>query len=234
MSKNIENCSEFASNGTENVQTQNFKENIGGEKTWNTIFSLPLSKSKLTSKILCLKHPVDKPDFILVDIRAFYHNGRASRNGVCMTQFEFDQLGHILVRARDIPHKMPNKSGGRILYSVPKPKRAVELKQHVNDKFRKVYLSCEDCHKIIDNFGTIYKMIVENDMKSRGLEFTDDNWANQVTENKPNFNRPICIDTSFLAMKNGNRCTLQPIKSYDIRDMLAKQSVQDEKPMILN
>ena len=221
-----------------NVQTQNVKDNIGGEKTWNTIFTLPLSKSKLTSKVLCLKHPVDKPDFILVDIRAFYHNGRASRNGVCMTQFEFDRLGQILVRARDIPHKMPNKNGGRILYSVPKPKRAVELKQHVNDKFRKVYLSGEDCHKIIDNFGTIYKMIVENDMKARGTEFTEEKWANEVTEDKTNFGMPFMFGDSIVAMRNGPRCTLQVLPSDvgNIRNMFnsSKQPNPEEKPMNVN
>src|ERR1700712_2996728 len=117
---------------SENVPTN---KNSDG---WTTLHSIILSKSESASKVLALKSPKDNSSFILTDIRVFCDNGRATRYGVCLTQFEFDYLARVLVYAKQFEQELNNKTGTRRLLIKPKPNiNGVAITQTVNDRVRR-------------------------------------------------------------------------------------------------
>ena len=129
---------------------------------WVTITRVELSKSPKTTKFLTLKHPKFNIDFILADLRIFNDSGRATRNGVCLTEFEFDYLAKVLVFAKTVEQRLVNKTGARILCIRPKEKiRGVELTQTVNDRVRKLRLNEAECTKIVNDYGSYYSIIEE-------------------------------------------------------------------------
>ena len=140
-------------------------ENSTQSSSWTTLHSIILSKSVKSkcTKILSLRQPNDNRDFILVDMRIYLENGRPTQYGVCLTEFEFNQLAKFLVLAKDVAQEYLNKSGARRLLVKPKPSiDGVEVTQDVNDRSRKLSLNGFECRKIIEKYGAFYMLI--NDM----------------------------------------------------------------------
>ena len=150
---------------SEQNQIQTFSSECASNASdvWKTIHSIIISKSVNTLKMLTLKHPSNDENFILADLRVFTSSsGRATRYGVCMTEFEYDYFTKVLLFARNCEQTLKNKSGARVLTISPKPSiGGVEVTQSVNDKIRKIALTGVDCSNIIENYGSIYNIIDE-------------------------------------------------------------------------
>ena len=130
--------------------------------TWTTLHSIIISKSRRASKLLSLKHPNNNKDFLLADLRVYYDNGRPTRNGICLTEFEFNYFAHALAYAQEIEQSSINRTGERSL--VIKPNNAikgVEIIQTCKGKIRKINLNGEECKKIIQNYGSFYSILDE-------------------------------------------------------------------------
>lgn len=134
-------------------------KSVKNDSEWTTLYAKVISKTKRTSKVLTLKHPDNKEDFILADIRVFYFNGKSSRHGVCMTEFEFDYFVRYLLYDRNFEQSLENKTGARILTIKPNPKNGgVDLIQTVNDKTKRIFLNSNECKEIKDKHGSFYHM----------------------------------------------------------------------------
>lgn len=140
------------------------EKNFGryNESDWVIINCVELSKTTKCSKILTLKHPKNNNEFILADLRIFNNRGRATKNGVCLTEFEFDYLTRVLVHAKEVEQTNVNKTGARILCISPKPYiEGVEITQTVNDRVRKLRLNEFECKKLVNDYESYYSIIDE-------------------------------------------------------------------------
>ena len=142
---------------------QNVVEKVSekyNESEWVIINCVELSKTEKSSKILTLKHPKNNNEFILADLRIYNATGRPTRNGVCLTEFEFDYLARVLVYAKEIEQRHVNKTGARILCIKPHLKiKGVEIIQTVNDRVRRLRLNNYECKKLINDYGSYYSII---------------------------------------------------------------------------
>ena len=167
-------------------------ESSAQSSSWTTLHSIIISKSVKSqcNKIISLRQPNDNRDFILVDIRIYLKNGVPTQYGICLTDFEFNQLAKSLVLAKDVTQIYLNKSGARRLMVKPKPSiRGVEITQDVNDRRRKISLNEVECRLLIEKYDTFYKLI--NDMMPDDL--SDFEELEEVVPNEsdsPNLEKP--------------------------------------------
>ena len=178
QSENVVQASESVFQNSENLpQTNSFdnkrhsSENVPQlnqsvlktqNNEWTTLHSIVLTKLVNTTKVLSLKHPNNNKNFILADLRVYYDNGKATRNGVCLTEYEFNYLARVLVYARCFEQTLVNKTGARSLVIKPNTKiGGVQITQAINDRIRKLNLTGLECGKIIDNYGSFYHIIEE-------------------------------------------------------------------------
>ena len=147
-------------------------------------------RKSFVRKVLSLKHPKDNPDLLLVDIRSTFNN-RPSKNGVCLTAYEYDWLLSCLAFAPEKYHKLLSKSSARQLeiisrqYSSANPDtnlssndnrdieqqvlpsklrsfKAVDIVQTVNgDQVRKITLYKKEVNYLVGNYGTVVVILQE-------------------------------------------------------------------------
>lgn len=137
---------------------------------WISLHSVSLSdgKSKLgINKTVTLVHHIENPDFVLVDIRGSF-KGRPSKNGICLTQYEFDWLSSCLLLKRFEENKLISAKSARSLTLKPRSRKSVEVTQLVNDKMRRIMLYGKEIKILIEKCGTFMQIL--EDLEERENE----------------------------------------------------------------
>jgi len=146
------------------------KKETNALKRWEIRSQYTFGKSEKFFKIVRLTHPEDRPDFLLVDIRLLTTEGKASKIGICLTQFEFDFFVRAFILAKRIPQHLENKDGGRMLILQPIIKKSiysgVAVTQLVNNTEKRMYFTNEDCR----NLSEIFPIFFEEMYKSKNQD----------------------------------------------------------------
>jgi hypothetical protein len=145
---------------------------------WKTLLSVSLSEVSKTSKgyqkFIVLKEYLKSADeenpLILADIRAF-SNGKPTKVGVCLTQYEFNWLAENLLYPKRETQILQSKNSTRSLSIEKKPRNiGVTLVQRVEDRTRRLNLYKREITKILHNYGDFAYLLEEMEEKSYGDE----------------------------------------------------------------
>jgi hypothetical protein len=151
---------------------------ITNNDEWKIIIIVSLSEISKTSKgyqkFIILKEyfkPADEENpLILADIRAF-SNGKPTKVGVCLTQYEFNWLAENLLYPKREIQILQSKNSTRSLSIERKPRNiGVTLVQRVEDRIRRLNLYKRQITKILHNYGDFTYLLEEMEEKSYGDE----------------------------------------------------------------
>jgi hypothetical protein len=132
-----------------------------------------MSSSKISKgyqKFIVLKEYLKSADeenpLILADIRAF-SNGKPTKVGVCLTQYEFNWLAENLLYPKSETQMLQSKNSTRSLSIERKARNiGVTLVQRVEDRIRRLNLYKREITKILHNYGDFTYLLEEMEEKS--------------------------------------------------------------------
>lgn len=152
------------------------------EAVWKTLYSTQISEPNKTLgyiKYITVKQLLKTSDsipFFLADIRA-YINGSPTKNGVCLTPFEFDWLANKLLYTIKSDTMYFGKNSERRIKLKSKPKvGGVEIIQEVNDSGpRRINLYKDEISRIIEDYGSFYTLVetLEHEKESEGYDIIE-------------------------------------------------------------